>query len=117
MKQTEHNLQSACIKWFRLQYPKLALNLFAIPNGAKRSNFAGRWYKKEGLTKGVADCYLAVPSTDLHGAFIEFKAPKGTQTEAQRDFEKAMLLHDYAYWLVNDFDDFVNKINNYIGAK
>lgn len=127
MRHTEHDLQSQCIKWFRLQYPRLSLNLFAIPNGAKRDVVSGRWYKKEGLTAGVSDVFLAIPSkdinvydgkiTDLHGVFIEFKSAKGKQTEPQIEFENKVRYHDYAYWIVRDFNDFMKKINNYIGEK
>ena len=35
MNHTEHNLQAACITWFRMQYPTRSGLLFAIPNGAK----------------------------------------------------------------------------------
>ena len=39
----ESQLQRICVKWFRLQYPELAVLLFAVPNGgqetsAKRDN-------------------------------------------------------------------------------
>ena len=113
-KHTEHSLQSACIEWFRLQYPKYALNLFAIPNGAKRTAINGKYYVKEGLTKGVADCFLAVASDELHGIFIEFKSERGTQTDAQKEFQFAVMKTDYAYWVVRDIDNFMSAINNYL---
>jgi hypothetical protein len=34
-KHDESALQTACVRWFRFSYPKLALLLFSIPNGAK----------------------------------------------------------------------------------
>ena len=126
-KQSEHYLQSLCVNWFRLQYPKLAFNLFAIPNGAKRHPVSGRWYKKEGLTAGVSDCFLALPCKTinvydgsicyLHGVFIEFKSKTGTQTDKQRLFEKSVREQDYDYWLVNNFDEFVFRINKYLENK
>ena len=36
----EHRLQSACVRWFRHQYPKLSKVLFAIPNAARFLNIA-----------------------------------------------------------------------------
>ena len=32
----EHQIQCACIDWFRLAYPKLQSLLFAVPNGGRR---------------------------------------------------------------------------------
>lgn len=48
MKHEESRIQQACIKWFRLQYPKLALNLFAVPNGGARKRIEGAIMKAEG---------------------------------------------------------------------
>lgn len=36
LKISEDQLQRQCVKWFRMQYPKLEKRLFAIPNGGKR---------------------------------------------------------------------------------
>ena len=30
----EHDIQASCVRWMRLQYPREATMLFAIPNGA-----------------------------------------------------------------------------------
>lgn len=32
----EHDLQVACVEWFRYQYPRLTMRLFAVPNGGYR---------------------------------------------------------------------------------
>jgi len=97
-----------------LQYPKLSLNLFSIPNGGRREIASGRWYVAEGLTRGVADCFLAVPSGELHGAFIEFKSKVGRQTAAQRDFQLSVFRYDYCYWIVKDIEQFIVLIKNYL---
>ena len=125
MKTTEHNLQKSCVKWFRMQYPEYALNLQAIPNGAKRDARTGKWYKDEGMTAGAPDLILLYPSfitgsnndiigIDLFGVGIEFKTEKGRQTDAQKQVELAILSAGYGYWIVRDFDDFKNKIENYM---
>jgi len=124
-KQTEHNLQSACIKWFRLQYPSETLH--SIPNGTKMSPVTGKWYNTEGRMAGVADCFLAAPSQEIdlynckqkiiHGAYIEFKSEKGKQTDTQREFEKRVTYKGYKYWVIRDFEDFRNKINKYLEAR
>ena len=35
MKSKEAQLQTTCVRWFRLQYPEYARLLFAVPNGGK----------------------------------------------------------------------------------
>ena len=55
MRNEESKLQQPCITWFRLQYPRLAKLLFAVPNILK-------W---EGVVAGVADlipkkCYASL---------------------------------------------------------
>ena len=113
-KKTEHSLQSGCIKWFRMQYPKLRLNLFAIPNGAKRDFLTGKFYVREGLTKGVADCFLSVMSGGYGGVWIEFKSKTGKQSPEQKDFELAQLSSGYAYWIIRDFDSFRKAVQVYL---
>jgi len=125
MKTAEHELQRACIKWFRLQYKEYAMNLFAIPNGAKRDARSGKWYKDEGMTAGVSDAILLVPSPEkdkegniigmgTNGVCIEFKTDKGKQTDAQKEFQIAVLNRGYAYWIIRDFDTFRKAIENYM---
>lgn len=54
----EHRIQCACVKWFRLKYPKLKDILFAVPNAARRSARNGAYMKDEGMLPGVADLIL-----------------------------------------------------------
>jgi hypothetical protein len=86
MRHAESALQSSCVQWFRLQYPALALHLFAIGNGVPANARQGAIRKREGSVPGVADLFLMVPSGDLHGLFIEMKSPTGTVSQAQKDF-------------------------------
>ena len=73
MRHDESRIQTACVKWFRLQYPHFALNLFAVPNGGQRGKFEARIMKGEGVTAGVADLLLLLPSKGYHGLCIEMK--------------------------------------------
>ena len=54
----EHRLQCACVKWFRIQYPKLHYILFAVPNAGKRDPRIGAYMKEEGLLPGAPDLIL-----------------------------------------------------------
>jgi len=103
MKNEEHHLQVNMIQWFDLQYPKLRLNLFAVPNGSNIGQRAGAYMRAEGLRSGVSDlifCYNGVST------FIEVKTPKGRQNENQKEFQKAVENSGFSYVLVRELDVF-----------
>lgn len=80
---TEHEEQSAFIKWFRLKYRKTMI--FAIPNGGNRNIVTASKLKAEGVLAGVPD--LFVPDWKL---FIEMKRQKGGRVS---DEQKAVMAH------------------------
>lgn len=114
MNHNESNLQKSCVRWFRLQYPKLASLLFAVPNGGARSAVTGAILKAEGVTKGVADLLLLVPVRNYHALCIEMKTAKGRQSTTQKQWEKAVTMQGYKYIVCRSFTDFVKQINEYL---
>lgn len=76
----ESQLQRICVKWFRLQYPELAILLFAVPNGGARNKREAGIMKAEGVTAGVADIILLIPSGGYASLCMEFKTEKGRAT-------------------------------------
>lgn len=85
----EHRLQAACVRWFRLQYPKHSHNLFAVPNGGKRDRVTAAKLKAEGVVAGVSDLILLLPRGPYHGLLIEMKTRTGRQAESQREWQAA----------------------------
>lgn len=113
MKEYEHKLQVECIKWFRLQYPKLVI--FAIPNGGDRNIIVAQKLKAEGVVAGVPDLFIPYPSNVYHGLFIEMKyGKKGRVSEAQKYMLEKLELLGYKCCVVRCFDDFYNQVTNYI---
>lgn len=119
MSKREHDLQSACVRWFRFQHPDLAL--FAIPNGAflagsDPSKRAIQWKKlrAEGALEGAADLFLAARTKDSAGLFIEMKVKGNKQTENQKKFEIMVKNAGYYYIICRDFDTFVSTIQGYL---
>ena len=110
----EHELQVACLKWFKMQYPHLSGLIFHIPNERKQSPIAGKRAKDLGTLSGVADVFLSVPLNGWHGHYFEFKSVKGRQTDTQVKFANSVLGRVYNYSVIRDFDDFKNKINIYL---
>jgi len=121
MASPEYQLQKTCITWFRFQYPRLRMALFAIPNSndmsalnrSKAAQVMGK-LKCSGLVPGVADLFFAVPSSGRHGLFIEMKAPRGRQSVSQKEFEKAALQNGYGYTIVDNFEQFQETIEEYL---
>lgn len=126
MAYKEHHLQSVCVQWFRLAYPHLWQLLFAVPNGARRTQWEAQQLRAEGMVAGVADMMLLCPSADYHAACIEFKTQTETwrggkktttrtyQRDTQKEWQKAVETHGYRYIVVRTFDEFKEFINEYL---
>lgn len=119
-RQTEHNLQTACVRWFRYQHPELALCLFAVPNGGARDATTGAKLKAEGATAGVADLLLLAPSYDnqYHSLAIEMKTTeKGSaQRESQKLWQQAVEATGTHYVVVRTFEAFQDTIADHLGS-
>ena len=63
MRNIESQTQQACVRYFRLQYPRYAGCFFSVPNGGRRDTVTGAILKAEGALAGVADLFLSVPAT------------------------------------------------------
>ena len=84
----EHDEQVAYFTWIRsyeAQYPLLK-NIIAIPNAGKREGYQGQWMVDEGLRAGVWDIFLAIPTDDAPGAWIEMKFGRNPLTDSQREW-------------------------------
>lgn len=114
MRHQESKTQQICVRWFRLQYPALALNLFSVPNGGSRRRIEGAILKAEGVVAGVADLLLLYPSKGFHGLCIEMKSPKGRQRPSQALWQRAAENAGYKYIICRSFDDFMGQINDYL---
>lgn len=121
-KVSEHDLQVSCVTWFRNKYRRLAAHLFAIPNGANLYGDARQraiqWRKleAEGATPGVADLFLAVPSGNLAGLWIEMKTEKGRQSQVQKQFEINMLRAGFGYAMPRSRTEFEAVVSRYLEA-
>ena len=104
MKKEEHYLQSACIKWFDLQYPKKKQQLFAVPNGGKRNVIVAKQLKDEGVRAGVADLILLTDNGRV--VFIEMKTDKGRQQLTQIGFQNTVTMLGHSYVIVRNFEEF-----------
>jgi hypothetical protein len=109
-KYSEHNLQVECVRWFRYQYPKYLI--FSIPNERKVSPIAGKRFKDAGRVSGVPDLFLAFPSYNYHGMFIEMKSDNGKLNDNQKAIQKTLSIN-YKVATCFSFDEFKNVVNDY----
>lgn len=112
---SEHDLQTACVNWFRMQYREYAHLLIAIPNGGQRDVRVARKLKAEGVVAGVPDLFLAVARGQSHGLWIEMKNGKvGRVSDAQQ--QQLLLLSHMGYEVAvcRTFDEFREKVQGYL---
>ena len=116
MRHNESRVQRASVRWFRLQYPELSYLLFSVPNGIYTTEVQGRIAKEEGMVAGVSDLLLLHPSGDgaFHGLCIEFKTPKGRQSDNQIRWQHEVEKAGYKYVVVRSFDDFLREIASFL---
>lgn len=113
-KNDEHRIQSACVRWFRLKYPKLKNVLFAVPNAARRSARNGAYMKDEGMLPGVADLIL-LKSNRFYGALcVEMKKPGEYQRPVQKEWQKECEANGNKYIVVRSLDEFIKVVDNYL---
>ena len=111
-KHLESKLQTACVRWFRHQYPNYLL--FAIPNGGVRNKAIGGIMKSEGMTAGIPDLFLAHANFFHYGLFIEMKSAKGKLSESQKNVIDKLQLVGYHVEICNSFESFKSVIENYL---
>ena len=125
----ESNLQQACVRFFRTQFPQYSKLLIAIPNHAVLSGDAiqrARQWKRleaEGAVTGAADLMLIKPKIDVHqlgidieshGCLFELKTSKGKQSPQQKEFQKQVEAQGYEYVIIKDIESFIKKVKEYI---
>lgn len=113
-KDEEHKLQVSMMNWFRLQYPSMRHNLFAIPNGGRRDVITGRRLKEEGVLAGVSDLIFLKRNRHYGALLIETKTRKGTQRNSQKEWESKITEDGYKYVVVRSLDEFIKVVNDYL---
>lgn len=113
MKHEEEDLQIQCVKWFSLQFPKLAMLLHHSPNGGRRTTLEAARFKLMGTRKGFPDLVLFFPNARYHALFIEMKSKKGVQRPSQKAMQLALEQMGYRYEIVRDIGSFQDCIKRY----
>jgi len=111
----EHDLQVACVKWFRLAYAHKII--FAIPNGGKRNIGTAMKLRAEGVLAGTPDLFIPEANNGYHGLFIEMKAGKGTLSDNQKVIIPMLIEKGYQVEVVRSAEEFIEVVNSYLKNK
>lgn len=114
MRNEESKLQQSCITWFRLQYPRLAKLLSAVPNGSRRDVVTGAILKREGVVAGVADLILLIPKKGYASLCIKMKYGKNGQSESQKEWQRLAEAAGNKYVVCRSLEEFVRHVNQYL---
>lgn len=105
--------QCALFDWIRTQ-KKIYPYAFHIANERKCSPYRGKILKKMGVKSGVSDIFIAIPSKNFHGLWIEMKAGKNTLTPNQKQFLMDMKSQGYEAQCCYGFDEAKVVIEEYL---
>lgn len=112
MRHREDELQKACVRWFRYQFPGIIIH--HSPNGGRRNAIEGAKFKEMGTLAGFPDLIILSANKGYGALFIELKSDKGRQSECQKRFQEYCENRCYAYSVVRSVDDFVNVVRSYL---
>lgn len=135
----EDKLLELCVSEFRLKYPGLKLLLFHVANERKTETITvrgktfspeGAKLKRMGVTDGVADLILLVPSHGYGSLCLEGKVRKGdiyhignknimvkkdgVQSKSQHEWELAAISAGNKYVLFWNVKDFMREVDSYL---
>lgn len=112
MKDHEHNLQVACINWFKMQYPKLII--YAVANGGNRNIITAKKLKAEGVLAGVPDLHIPINNHDYNSLYIEMKHGRNKPTTKQKEIMRQLEMFGNKCVVCNSFDGFVKEVKEYL---
>lgn len=113
MKTGESKLQKACVKWFRLQYPKYKLLLFSVPNGGTRDAITAANLKAEGVVPGVADLILLYSNGFYPYLCFRFDTEERNTILGANKWQHSIESVGGRYLVVSNFDGFREAVNDY----
>ncbi|MGL5958399.1 MAG: VRR-NUC domain-containing protein [Phocaeicola sp.] len=114
MKNDEHKIQRACVKWFNLKFNGFKGLLFAVPNGGSRHKLEAVKLKLEGVVAGTADL-IFLKSNRFYGALcVEMKTEIGRQSDKQKEWQRVAESNGNKYVICRSLDEFIFIVENYI---
>lgn len=104
----EDELQRRQVQYLRVLESQGRLRFAAVPNGGYRRKVEAAIMKGLGTSRGFPDMILCWG--DGKTAFIENKAPKGTESDAQKEWAGWLTENGHRYALVRSFEQFLTAL-------
>lgn len=119
---SEHQIQAAIVEWANnIKIPRgvtfIGEYLIAIPNGGYRNKREAAILKKEGVTAGVSDMFLALQNKEFNGLWLECKTKLGRVSTYQLEWIYKMKKEGYQANVIRSVDEGIQAIKNYLGVK
>jgi len=117
--EVEAQEQRAFFVWLRLhaqQFPELRW-VHAIPNGLWLGPKRGGEAVELGLTAGVWDVFVPMPSSECHGLYIELKAGRNGLTKQQAAFQAALEPLGFRFVICRSWIEAANTVAEYLGLE
>ena len=117
MNRTERQEQIVVVQYLKLKHPDVVF--FAIPNGGYRNKIEAANMKKEGVTAGIPDLFIARPFSYgsekcVCGLFIEMKSKKGRLSVPQIDKIDRLQYEGYRCEVCYSADEAIRIIDEYL---
>ena len=113
IKLSERQEQEIVIKWISMQHPWLLNHTIYIVNEKKCSAFVGAKLNKQGRLAGASDLFIAWPTINYCGLFIEMKSLTGYATKIQKEFIMRMVEVGYYGCVCRGADEAIETIKAY----
>lgn len=113
MRRPEQSLHIASAKFMRHALPPQII-WFHCANGGKRTKPEASLFKAMGVLPGVPDLVFVMPNGQT--AFIELKAPGGTLSNEQIEFQRRARANGCAYAICRSFDEVEATVTRWVGA-
>lgn len=108
---SEDHEQGLLVYWLRSR----GIRFYAIPNGGKRELIEAVKFKRTGVSAGVPDLCIPIPSGGYHGLYIELKrVVGGTVSEKQQEWLDFLEGQGYYAKVAKGFDEARDMVMAYL---
>lgn len=108
----ESKVCMALWQWFQLQYPKYQ-NRYLRFEVKQSSKIQQAILKAEGNQAGTSDIFIAIPTFEYAGLWLEVKADKGKLSDNQKEFQ-AQMTPDYLCVTGYGIDECIKLVTQYM---
>jgi hypothetical protein len=95
----------------QLRYIAPAVSCVAIPNAAKRTQWAAMQAKREGLATGFPDCMVIAAGGKI--GFLEFKSAKGRLSDNQSEWISRLNERGFPVRVVRSVDEAIQFLRDH----